>query len=111
MYWLAGLYERLILGNQALQRSRQLQTNRRRGTPAIQAVEILETRTLLSVDPVAISSGETVMGTISTNGEQDSYTIDAATGEDLLLTIGEANGFQLEVTLFAPDGMALPGPS
>ncbi len=107
-FWLQTMYAHLIPQNHDARWSRKPRTNRRRGRAQLtEPVEVLETRALLSASPVGISSGETVMESIDTVGEEDCFTIDASAGDDLLLTIGESDGFQLQVSLFAPNGMEL----
>ncbi|WP_166830836.1 Calx-beta domain-containing protein [Thalassoroseus pseudoceratinae] len=108
MFWLRNLYTRWIPQDRRARSPRMLGKNRRRPRfPLAASVEALETRAMLSATPVGLTSGETVMASISTIGEEDCYTINAAAGEDLLLTIGEADGYQLEVALYAPDGTEL----
>ncbi len=53
-----------------------------------------------------LASGQTVSGAIDFVGDQDTFTIDAQAGDDLLFTIREdANFFNsLEVSLHGPDG-------
>jgi len=72
------------------------------GNYSITAVVLDE---VIDNDNVTLLSGQTEAGSI-TSGDIDTFTIDAAIGEDLLLTIGNNTGssFELEVSLYDPTG-------
>ncbi len=109
--WLQNLRARMFPGKVSCLPQPSCASRRRQRSKGIVATEALETRILLSAAPVPIASGETIEGSIDTLAEEDCYTINAAEGDELLLTVGET-GFNdgscdLEVTLYTPDGSEL----
>ena len=59
----------------------------------------------IDADNTQLQSGQTATGSINT-GDIDTFTINAAAGTDLLMTIGETggSGFLLLVEVYGPDG-------
>ena len=73
------------------------------GNYSLTAVVVDETS---DADNRSLDGGLTVNDSIGT-GDIDTFTIDATAGGDLLFSIDEADGYQLEVTLYSPDGSEL----